>query len=81
MPYFTYLLTCADKTLYCGSTNNLEKRLKQHNGLLAGGAKYTKGKQPVQLVYVEEFSTKSEALRREAEIKRLTRKEKEKLLH
>lgn len=76
MPYFTYLLTCRDGTIYAGSTNNLEKRLKQHNGLLKGGAKYTIGRRPVSLSYVEEYSTKSEALKREIQLKQLSKKQK-----
>jgi len=75
---YTYLLECADKTLYCGWTNNLEKRVKAHNSGL--GAKYTKPRRPVVLVYYEEFETKEEAMRREFAIKKLTRKEKESLI-
>lgn len=75
---YTYLLECADKTLYCGWTNDLEKRVKAHNSGL--GAKYTKPRRPVALVYYEEFETKEEAMRREAAIKRLTRYEKLRLL-
>ena len=75
---YTYLLECADKTLYCGWTNDLEKRVKAHNSGL--GAKYTKPRRPVVLVYYEEFETKEEAMRREFAIKKLTRKEKESLI-
>lgn len=71
---YTYLVKCADGTLYCGWTNHLEQRLKAHNA--GKGAKYTKGRRPVSLVYYEIFDTKKEAMRREAEIKRLTRCEK-----
>ncbi len=71
---YTYLVKCADGTLYCGWTNHLERRLKAHNA--GKGAKYTKGRRPVSLVYYEIFDTKKEAMRREAEIKRLTRHEK-----
>ena len=75
---YTYILTCADGTFYCGWTNDLDKRLKAHN---AGcGAKYTKPRRPVVLSYYEEFATKEEAMKREYAIKHLTRKEKEKLL-
>lgn len=74
----TYILECKDKTLYTGWTNQLEKRLAAHNE--GRGAKYTKGRRPVRLVYYETFSTKEEAMRRECEIKRLTRKEKEALI-
>lgn len=75
---FTYLVKCRDGTLYCGWTNCLEKRLEAHNS--GKGAKYTKSRRPVELVYWEEFDTKEEAMRREAAVKRLTRKEKEELV-
>ena len=71
---YTYLLRCADGTLYCGWTNHLEKRVEAHNA--GKGAKYTKSRRPVILVYYEEYETKSEALRREAAIKKLSRQEK-----
>lgn len=75
---YTYILTCADKTLYCGWTNDLDKRLKAHNAGL--GAKYTKSRRPVMLSYYEVFETKEEAMKREWAIKHLTRKQKEGLL-
>lgn len=71
---YTYLLECADKTLYCGWTNNLDKRVEAHNA--GTGAKYTKPRRPVVLVYYEEFQTKQEAMQREAAIKRLSKKDK-----
>lgn len=71
---YTYLLRCADGTLYCGWTNDLEKRVAAHNAGM--GAKYTKPRRPVELAYYETFATKQKAMRREAEIKRLTRREK-----
>ena len=74
MKNFTYLVQCADGSLYCGWTNNLEKRMKAHNE--GHGAKYTRSRRPVTLVYYEMFSTKQEAMRREWEIKQLGRKEK-----
>lgn len=77
MIHYVYILHCSDGTYYTGYTNNLEKRIKQHND--GKGAKYTKGKRPVKLVYKEEFSDKSVAMKREYRIKQLTRKEKEKL--
>ena len=64
---YTYIVECADGTLYCGWTNDLEKRIADHNA--GKGAKYTKHRLPVKLVYHEEFDTKEEAMRREAEIK------------
>lgn len=71
---YVYILECKDSTLYTGWTNSLEKRIKVHNE--GKGAKYTRGRVPVKLVYFEEFSTKNEAMKREKEIKKLTRKEK-----
>ena len=75
---YTYILKCADGSLYCGWTNNLEKRLSAHN---AGKAsKYTRTRRPVELAYFEQFETKQEAMSREYHIKRLTREEKLKLI-
>ena len=71
---YTYIVKCSDGSLYTGWTNNLEKRIKDHNA--GRGAKYTKGGRPVVLVYKEEFPSKQEAMKREWEIKRLSRKEK-----
>ena len=70
----TYLLRCADGSLYCGWTNDLKHRLQSHNA--GTGGKYTRSRRPVRLVYAERFGTKEEAMRREWEIKRLTRKAK-----
>lgn len=75
---YVYILRCSDNTLYTGWTNNLEKRLKSHNE--GKGAKYTKSRLPVQIVYYEEFEDKKEAMKREYEIKQLTREEKLKLV-
>lgn len=75
MAYFVYILKCSDKTLYTGYTNNLEWRLRAHNELITG-AKYTKTRRPVKLVYSEKFETKSEALKREHVIKKMKREEK-----
>ena len=71
---YTYLVRCADGSLYCGWTNRLEERIRAHNE--GKGAKYTKSRRPVELVYYEAFATKEEAMRREAAIKQMTRKEK-----
>ncbi len=79
MRYFTYILECADKTLYVGSTNNLERRLKQHNESKQG-AHYTKIRRPVKLVYTESFRTLRKARKREAEIKKRRRSEKVELI-
>lgn len=75
---YTYILTCADGTLYCGWTNDLDKRLKAHNS--GQGAKYTKSRRPVVLSYYEVFETKSEAMKREWAIKRMRRREKMELV-
>jgi putative endonuclease len=72
---FVYLLECRDKSFYCGYTINLSKRIELHNQ--RKGAKYTKSRLPVKFIYFEEFNSKSNALKREIEIKSLTRKEKE----
>lgn len=71
---YTYLVKCSDSTIYCGWTNDLKKRIAAHNS--GKGAKYTKNRRPVVLVYYEEFQTKAEAMRREAALKRLTHKDK-----
>ena len=73
--YFTYILECADKTLYVGSTNDLDKRLNQHNNLKSG-AHYTKIRRPVILKYSEAFKTLSKARKREHEIKSYKREDK-----
>lgn len=71
-----YLLQCANNSLYCGITNDIDKRLRQHNGEIMGGAKYTKAFGPCVLVYQEQAKNKSVALKREYEIKNMTRKDK-----
>lgn len=76
---YVYILRCNDNSLYTGWTNNLEKRLKTHSA--GKGAKYTKARLPVALVYYEEFEDKIEAMKREYKIKQLSRKEKLKLVH
>lgn len=75
---YVYILECSDKTLYTGWTNNIDNRLKTH--LSGRGAKYTRGRLPVKIVYCEKFDNKSEALKREYRIKRLTREDKIKLI-
>ena len=75
---WTYIVECADGSYYCGWTNDLNKRLAAHNA--GKGAKYTKPRLPVKLVYQEEFSTKEEAMSREWHIKQLTRSQKEALI-
>ena len=78
MPHFVYLLRCKDNTIYCGYTNNLEKRIETHNS--GKGSKYTRGRRPLKLIYVEELSSKSIALKREYKLKQLSKYEKEKLV-
>ncbi|MCV3762712.1 GIY-YIG nuclease family protein [Companilactobacillus farciminis] len=76
--YYVYMLLCSDKTFYTGTSNDVKKRVKTHNA--GKGAKYTKVRRPVQLMYTEELANKSEALKREIAIKKLTRSQKEQLL-
>lgn len=77
--HFTYILECADKTLYVGSTNDLEKRLHKHNHLKSG-AHYTKIRRPVVLKYFERFRTYAKSRAKEGEWKRLNRDEKLQLI-
>lgn len=74
MSYFVYMLRCADDTLYTGYTDDPQRRAGVHNA--GKGAKYTRSRLPVELVYTEECPDKSAALKREWAIKRLTRREK-----
>ncbi len=71
---YVYILECADSTLYTGWTTDIQKRLKAHN--TGKGAKYTRSRRPVKLVYTETFELKSDALRREYQIKQLSRVQK-----
>jgi putative endonuclease len=73
-----YILECNDGTLYTGWTNDIDKRLKAHNE--GKGAKYTRGRRPLKLVYIENLESKSEALMRENKIKAMTRNEKKQLI-
>ena len=79
MSYFVYILECADTSLYAGCTNDLKKRVREHNGLKRG-AHYTKIRRPVVLRYAESFRTLGAARKREAEVKRMTREEKLQLI-
>ena len=76
--HFVYIVRCSDNSLYTGYTNNIEVRINKHNA--GKGAKYTKTRRPVVLVYQEMYETKSEALRREYEVKTFTRQRKLKLI-
>lgn len=75
---YVYILKCADGTLYTGWTTDIEKRLITHNS--GNGAKYTRSRLPVELVYFEEYEEKSHALKREREIKSLSRNQKSELI-
>ena len=78
MPWYVYILRCGDNTLYTGITDDVPRRLAAHRA--GKGAKYTRGRGPLELVYQERVPDKSAALRREAAIKRLRRGEKERLI-
>ena len=75
--HYVYIVECADGSYYTGYTNNLEKRIKVHNS--GKGAKYTKSRLPVRLIYWECFESKQEAMRREWKIKQMPRRKKEEL--
>ena len=74
MPWHVYIVECKDNKLYTGITNNIERRIKDHNS--GNGCRFTKYRRPVKLVHSEEYPAKPEALKREAYIKRLTRADK-----
>ena len=74
--HYIYLVRCSDDSLYCGWTTDLKRRIDAHNGHIPGGAKYTRGRRPVTLVYSESFHQKQEAQRRECAIKQMTKTKK-----
>lgn len=74
--HYIYLVRCSDDSLYCGWTTDLKRRIDAHNGHIPGGAKYTRGRRPVTLVYAESFHQKQEAQRREYAIKQMTKTKK-----
>jgi len=76
--HYVYVLRCADDTLYTGYTTDVERRVSEHNA--GEGAKYTRGRTPVECVHVERFESKSAAMSREYEIKQLSRAKKERLV-
>mgnify|MGYP003833207875 CR=1 FL=1 len=78
--YYLYILECADGTIYTGITTDVERRVKEHNGSKLG-AKYTRARRPVKLIFQKEFESRSEAMIEEARIKKLTREEKIKLIY
>ncbi len=71
-----YMVRCVDGTLYTGITTDIKRRLAQHNGVTKGGARYTRCRRPVELVWAEQCEDRSEASRREHAVKKLTRQEK-----
>ena len=75
-----YILRCADGSLYTGIATDVSRRLREHNGEIAGGARYTRSRRPVQVVYAEPAEDRSAAARREAHIKSLTRRQKDRLI-
>jgi len=77
--HFVYLLHCSDNSIYCGYTNNLAKRIRTHNS--KKGAKYTRTRTPIELIYFEAHKAKSSALKREYLIKQMKREEKEALFN
>jgi len=79
--WLIYILECRDGSLYCGITNNIEKRLKQHKGEIIGGAKYTRSHWPCKLVYKEKSASRSQASQREAIIKKMSKDEKQALIN
>lgn len=78
--WLIYILECVDGSLYCGITNNLEKRLKQHKGEIKGGAKYTRSHWPCKLVYKEKSASRSKASQSEVIIKKMSKVEKRTLI-
>jgi len=79
-PWFVYIVRCSDNSLYTGIAMDVNRRINEHNKDDKTGAKYTRARRPVNLVYQEKVASRSEAATREAVIKKLTRKEKEVLI-
>lgn len=80
MRQYVYVVRCNDGTLYTGYTIDIRRRLEEHNGVVKSGAKYTRVRRPVTLVYQQYFYSRSKAQKREAEIKKMSKSEKEKLV-
>lgn len=78
--WYVYILRCSDNSLYTGITTDLERRIKEHNNSNKLGAKYTRVRRPVSLVYTEDFLNRKTASQKEYKLKRLTKSEKEKLV-
>jgi putative endonuclease len=81
MEWYMYVILCFDNSFYCGITTNLQKRLKQHNGIIKGGAKYTRSRRPCKYIYKEAAQNRSDASKKEAAFKKLNRKQKEKYIN
>lgn len=77
---WVYIVKCSDNTLYTGVANDVERRIQEHNGFLPKGARYTRARRPVQLVYKKKCKNRSEATKEESRIKKLSREEKIKLI-
>ncbi|HEV7701852.1 MAG TPA: GIY-YIG nuclease family protein [Candidatus Paceibacterota bacterium] len=81
-PYHVYIVRCCDGSFYTGITNDLERRLQQHNGERWGGARYTRGRGPVELIYIKKYETRSEAAKFEYQIKhKLNHEQKQDLIN
>lgn len=78
--WWVYLLQCNDQSLYVGITTDLQRRLQEHNGMTPGGARYTRSRRPVRLVWSEPSDSRSAAAQREAAIRKLSRMQKERLI-
>ncbi|WP_173505988.1 GIY-YIG nuclease family protein [Marinobacterium sp. xm-d-579] len=78
--WFVYVVRCSDKTLYTGVSTDPARRLRQHNGELVGGAKYTRARRPVELIWHEQHADRSSAIQREYAIKRMTLQQKNQLI-
>ena len=78
--WYVYVAKCKDSTFYTGITTNIERRFKQHNGLLAGGARYTSARRPVELVYCEQAPDRAAASKREYQVRKLPRPQKQQLV-
>jgi len=78
--WYVYVLSCTDQTLYTGVTTDLERRIDEHNNHARLGAKYTRARRPVNLVYYEEYENRADACKQEYRIKSLSRKDKERLI-
>lgn len=78
--YYFYLLRCDDKTLYCGQTKNLKRRIEEHNSNNSKSSKYTRSRRPVKLIYFEKYPTIQLAMKRERQVKKWPKEKKEELV-